>query len=263
MSQAQANPLAAYVANAQFNTLYPYNLLPWNTAPTRIQSNPYYLANELTNIEARQFKTPLIFDPNAQAVALNSPVIPTDLTPFFPTSGSLNVFSHSSKIFQGTVYDSSTQTTGNKYQYMYTGVLSNTTNFGATGTANWAMIGLDLKTPPTISSNISVQYTTGTKNGCDGAPCTLGNTCYVSISGTVTYGTQTGAITQPIPYLNSTTGCPPAGSSYFTINGKRIYILLKFSANSPASNTLSYNITIDVIERLTVPDPALVPVVIV
>lgn len=249
MSNLKATPLAAYVANAQFNTLYPYNLLPWNTAPTTIQKNPYYLANELTNIEARQLKTPLIFDPNAQLVALNSPVIPTDLTPYFPISGSKDVFSQSSKTFQGTVYDSSTQTTGVKYQYSFNGVLANTSNFGASTIANWALIGLDFNVKPTIASTISVQYTPSTALGCAGAPCILGKTCVVSLSGSISYGTQTAAITQPIPYLNSTTGCTPTGSSFFTISGNRLYVLVQFAGNSQASNSATYNITVDVIEK--------------
>lgn len=276
-----ANPIALSSAIANYNYLWPSYSLPWNNFFRKVSPTPYYVANEISNIEYRELKSPLIFDANPQAYAFNPTTLPSplDLGCILPTDGSTVLLASASKTFQGTSYDIKSRKAGLTYEYSYAGTIVSTTNFNIPAqnpqaSVNWVLLGLNLAVPPTFAVSIQTKYAANTTNGCTGAPCTLGTTCAVALKGQIDLFNNnapipitTAYIFQPTPYLNSSVGCSLVTTpqvAHYTIVGNRLYLLVPLSnAFTTIPDTISYAVTVRTVESSVVADPALVPAIAV
>lgn len=275
-----ANPIALSSAIANYNYLWPSYSLPWNNFFRKISPTPYYVANEISNIEYRELKSPLNFDANPQGYAFTPTSTTPDLGCILPTDGSTTVLANASKTFQGTSYDLKSQKAGLTYQYYYTGQIVSLTNFTNVtqpttppSTISWILLGLNLAVPPTFAVSIQTKYVASTINGCSGAPCQLGNSCRVALTGKITAIYDNSPVTyeeeiiKPTPYLNGSVGCSIASSnSHYTIVGNRLYVLVNFTQQQQPINApdgLIYAITVRTVESSVVADPALAPAIFV
>jgi len=247
-----ANPASLYVANAQFNLLWPSYSLPWNNFYSKPDPNPYYLSNELSNIEYRELSSPRVFDANAQAVGVAS--FPVNVATVIPVFGSTSA-GQSTKSFQGVSYDISTKQSAPKYFYNYNGQLQNGSAIVPANASAWIVLGLNLSVPPTFSTTISTLYqSAGGATGCAGIPCTVGPNCLSGISGFINVAGAQINLNNPIPYLNSTTGCSfnQNVTQYYTILGSRLYLIVKATnATQAPANSLIYHINVTTVESTT------------
>lgn len=233
MVHLKNTPVNAYALSTNYNYLWPSYSLPWNNFFRPLQSNPYYLQNELNNIEYREVTSPLTFKSNTQ-IDFADDLSPKSIALVSGFNGcDTNI---STKVFVGPWFDVKTKINGVQYTYQYDGRFQYTIDDNGSLDSG-LVIGLNLAVPPTFAYSNSV---TG---------CPIDSTCSPfivnSIYVTITIGDTTVTLANFKPAYDDVDD-----GNRFIILGNRIYLLLEafsFSVDDD-SFPIYYKVHFDIVE---------------
>lgn len=237
MSQSTKSLLADYVALSQVNNIYPSYTLPSNNFYDGVKKNPYYLANDLRNVEISTSLSPKHF--HAKPTATFVPPSELDWSnASFDTSVTLSSDA-SKQILQGTTYlykwDSSLQLVP-----------------AAPSTQGYLLIGLNLDAAPYDFVKNVLKYTNNSvvESHCESSPvetsspnpCDPGNPYVPGLDGTITMmngkTSKVISVKHAVPLVPGQISCHHNGDDdedspvQFAILGNRLYFAVEKDSDS-------------------------------
>lgn len=261
--------LRDYVALSELNYIYPFNVLPSNNFFRRIRPNPYYLANELRNIEIDLERKPTAYKALPSVGVQYAPL--PDWQKIGPNAATA-IIDESAKIAVGPYFDTVNNQAGVQFNYTIKGKLKMICPVKVAD--GFVLLALNLlnKPVPSVFTNNLVKYV---KIGCPPVPnltcpCipeedTL-NPCETiasdpegkytpAITGTVTlFGKNLGEtipvnLEGAVPYVD----CPTCGTDkdvYYAVLGKRLYLGLRLPVGTEWDiESAMYNVNVSIIEE--------------
>lgn len=266
--------LRDYVALSELNYIYPWGTLPSNNFYRRIRPNPYYLANELRNIEIDLERKPTAYKalPSVGAQYTELP----DWKAIGPNAAT-SILDNSQKILVGPYFDTVNNQAGVQYNYKMQGKLSMICPVEIKdGFVLLALNLLNKPVPSTFTNNlvkyVKIGYPPAPNATC---PCVpdpdVLNPCNTissdpqgsftpAISGQVAlFGNPNDPSQQAIidlqgavPYLD----CPTCGldnNVYYAVLGKRLYLALNLKAINVEGfdeiQSAIYDINVSIVEE--------------
>jgi len=217
--------LPAYL---NWNYLYPQYSLPWNNFFRNIQSNPFYLQNELNNVEAREIVSPLVFDANSSIAWVPTGTLGALLPPLSVLQAPIkSISSTSSKTFVGRYINLKDSINGLEYQYVYnmTASIASPVVLDSTHTSGVLVIGLNLASG---ANNLVKNDIVVITDGSGGVVTT--------VQGSITIGDATFSFSNAVPWILTNTPFSK-DEVYYYINGNRIYLAVPLQYAGTVINT--------------------------
>ena len=248
MSLTNRNVLRDYVALSELNYIYPFNVLPSNNFFRRIRPNPYYLANELRNIDIALERKQTIYQ-SLPSVDVQKDARVPKWAESLGVNKAIVIGENSSKSLVGPYFDTVNNQAGVQYNYEFESKLKMTCPVARQ--EGYVILGFNLlnKPVPSVFTTNMVKYV---RIGCPPVanpecPCLPKedslNPCETieshpqgkftpAIAGTVAFfgkdrrDTHVCRLDGAVPHLE----CPDCGLDqdvYYAVIGKRLYLACK------------------------------------
>lgn len=162
MSLTNRSVLRDYVALSELNYIYPFGTLPTNNFFRRIRPNPYYLANELRNININLERKPTVYQCLPSVDVQKDARVPKWADSFGVNKANV-ILEEASKSLVGPYFDTINNQAGVQYNYEFVSKLSMICPV-ATG-QGYVILGFNLlnKPVPSVFTTNMVKYV---KIGC-------------------------------------------------------------------------------------------------
>jgi len=258
--------LRDYVALSELNYIYPFNVLPSNNFFRRIRPNPYYLANELRNIEIDLERKPTSYK--------SSPSVGVQYDSSHPVWAKIganaadSIIDDSQKILVGPYFDTVNNQAGVQYNYEIRGKLQMKCPVAIAEGHLLLAFNLLNKPVPSVFTNNLVKYV---KIGCPPAPnpicpCVPEEDILDPCKTVKTDGKHTPAIAGDVTIFNKDSSekitidlagavphleCPKCdGDVYYAVIGKRLFLGLKLPVGTEWDiDSAIYNFGVSIVEE--------------
>ena len=234
--------MSAFAFDSFYNYLWPQYTLPWNNSYAKLQQESPQLSTQLKLIDSETFVNAKSFDSEATLLVYFGGVPGTcpnlSLSNFDPT-GAVSVTPSATKNYLNIV--TKTVTPNIVYNYAFSG------NF-------------QLSTPITIASSSSIylamafnldKILSSRSQFVD--TVSVNGTEYTQISGCLMGPNKDATVIGDVYSLDECSG-NPSTSSFYALNGNKLYLMVPFSNSSDSStsiSTLMYDISVQVVEVLS------------
>lgn len=256
--------LRDYVALSELNYIYPFGVLPSNNFFRRIRPNPFYLANELRNIDIDLERKPTTYDTHPTVAVQYDKTLP-EWDKMGPSAG-VTILSAGTKTLVGPYFDTINNQAGVQYDYTLNGKLKMMNPVKIADGYVLLAFNLQNKPVPSVFTTNLVKYVRtempmpehhgeATLDPCKTMKSDPEGDFTPAIRGRVTFNGKLPAeqlvvsLNDAVPYVDCA-HCGEGRDVYYAILGKRIYFAIKLPIGTLWDvDSANYTIQLGIIEE--------------